>query len=161
MSKHKLFLLTILYFVFGLPKLKAQETIPISGGNIAGNEGNVFYTIGYMEYKTEPGSHGSIENSMYQPFEISVIYGVNNEEVNFNLTASPNPTGDFLILMAEYNFSEKVSYRIYNINNKLVSTGWLMSNETSIDVRNLSPATYILTVASENSILKKFKVIKY
>jgi len=60
----------------GLTGLQAQESVTASGGNASGAGGTVSYSVGQVVYKTNTGSNGSEAQGVQQPYEISVIIGI-------------------------------------------------------------------------------------
>ena len=59
------------------------------------------------------------------------------------------------------NKGKKVSYHIFNNKGKILKEGILNSKSTQIDVSDLPPNTYFLTlVKSDNEIIKQYKITK-
>lgn len=160
----KIKLFAILLLGFGLTGLHAQEAIPAAGGNATGSGGTVSYSVGQAVYSTSTGSNGSVSQGVQQPYEIIVLTGL--EEANgikLNLTAYPNPTTDFLTLKVDVSTQLNIntmSYQLFDLSGKLLENKNLTSNETSIDMKNLVPATYFLKVTDKNKEVKTFKIIK-
>jgi hypothetical protein len=68
----------------------AQSTIPATGGNAAGNGGSVSYTVGQIVYTTVSGTNGSVAQGVQQPYEISVVTGIENKEINLSCSIYSN-----------------------------------------------------------------------
>lgn len=150
-----------IFLVFSYSELQAQETIPITGGNASGSGGSVSYTIGQTFYTTNTGSNGSVAEGVQQPYEISVIIGIEETNgINLSVSAYPNPTTDFLLLKVESEKFKDLSYQLFDLNAKLLESKKLVSNETSIVMSNLVPATYFLKVTEGNKEVKTFRIIK-
>ena len=166
MKYKKLKLSAILLFAFGLTELKAQESIPASGGNASGAGGSVSYSVGQVVYSTNTGSGGSVAAGVQQPYEISVVTGVNKDSrINLICSSYPNPTTDFLILRIEGDIYTEYSAFLYTTNGALLKTIKIVANETSIDMSKLDMATYFLKIvntknASSSLEFKTFKIIK-
>lgn len=160
--KVKFFALILLSF--GLIELKAQETIPATGGNASGSGGTVSYTVGQVIYNTNTGTNGSVAQGIQQPYEISIVSGVDEtESINLILSAYPNPTTDFLTLKIDASATlsiQSMSYQLYDISGKLLESKKIEGNETSIDMKNLVPAIYFLKVIQGSKEVKTFKIIK-
>jgi hypothetical protein len=63
--------LSILFlFCLGLTALKAQQTVPATGGIATGSGGTVSYTVGQVADTTQTGSGGTVTQGVQQPFEI-------------------------------------------------------------------------------------------
>lgn len=154
----------IILLSFGLIELKAQETIPAVGGNASGSGGTASYTIGQLIYTTNAGTNGSVAQGIQQPYEISVVSGVDEtESIKLTLYAYPNPTTDFLTLKIDASATHSIqsfSYHFHDISGKLLESKRIEGNETSIDMKHLKPAIYILKVIQSNKEVKTFKIIK-
>ena len=162
MRHKKVKLITILLFGLSLTLLQAQNAIPATGGDAIGVGGSASFTIGQVVYITNNSiSNGSVAGGVQQPFEISVVSGLNEaKDINLQFTAYPNPTTNYLILQVKDYQLSTFDFQLYDINGKLLDTKKVESNETSIDLKNLVPAIYFLKVTSNNTELKTFKIIK-
>ena len=114
MQNKKLMLISFFLFCFGLIGLQAQKAIVISGGNASGSGGTSSYTVGQVFYHTLAGTNGSVSQGVQQPFEISVVTGIEEAmAIQLMISAYPNPTVDFLILKVENYDREKFLYQLY------------------------------------------------
>ena len=157
--KHKrLKLSAVLLLGLGLTGLQAQETIPATGGNASGSGGTVSYSVGQVVYTTNTGTNGSVAQGVQQPFEISVVTGIEQTAINLAISAYPNPTTDFLLLKVESEKLKDLSYQLYDLNGKLLQNKKIEGNETSIVMSNLVPATYFVKVTEGNKEVKTFKI---
>ena len=96
----------ILVFSIVNTGLLAQEVIPTSGGTASGSGGSASYTIGQMIYTTNNGVNGSVSQGIQQPYEISVVSGI-EEHVK-----------DFTPIVRFYEFGDssiniKVFFKVY------------------------------------------------
>lgn len=162
MRQHRLKLCTII--MLGLAQtlgVQAQEAIPATGGNASGSDGSVSYTIGQVLYTTNTGTNGSVFEGVQQPYEISVVVGIeHNEDINLLCTAYPNPTTDLLILEVEGAATEKFFFQLYDMMGKLLVNRIIIDSKTTISMANLAPATYFLKVTDHKKVVKTFKIIK-
>jgi hypothetical protein len=142
-------------------EVRAQSTIPAGGGNASGTGGTVSYSVGQMLYTGNTGTTGSVAQGVQQPFEISVITGL-ERAININLICSvyPNPTVDFLTLKVENYDREGLSYKLFDVNGKLLESKKVTRNETSISMTNYIPAIYFLRVTDNRKEIITFKIIK-
>ena len=116
MLQNKLKLCIMLLLVLILTGLKAQEAIPSSGGNASGSGGSVNYSFGQIVYTTNTGINGSVAQGVQQPYEISVVTGVEEANgINLIWTAYPNPATDHLQLKVESNFNFSLSTLTYSL----------------------------------------------
>lgn len=157
--KHlKLTLSTLLLFcIIGV---QSQETIPVSGGDATGSDGTSAYSIGQIVYTTHTGLDGSLAQGVQQPYEISVIDGIEEANgINLELLVYPNPTNDFLNLVIEDN-NELLSYQLYDINGQIIHKEKIIGIETTIMMEFLVPGNYLLIVFDDEKVIKTFKIIK-
>ncbi|MDY0143012.1 MAG: T9SS type A sorting domain-containing protein [Bacteroidales bacterium] len=160
--KHKrLKLSVILLLGLGLTGLQAQESINATGRDASGSGGSASYSVGQVVYTTNTGTNGSVAQGVQQPFEISVVAGLEEAKgINLSVTAYPNPTTDYLTLsIGEFEISN-LSYQLYDMNGKLLQSEKITGNQTSIVMSNLVPATYFIKVIQNNKEVKTFKIIK-
>jgi hypothetical protein len=74
---YKIVILIALLFLCTVPiAMYAQDTTPASGGNATGTGGSVSYTIGQIVYTTNSGTNGSLSQGVQQPYEISLVTGI-------------------------------------------------------------------------------------
>ena len=161
--QHRQSILTavILLVGLGVTRINAQETIPAAGANISGARGSTSYSVGQLVYTTNTGSIGSVTQGMQQSFEIRVISGIKETEgINLSISAYPNPTTDYLILKMSESPLSVTNFQLYDINGKLLENKKIESNETSIFMGNLLPATYFLKVTKGSTEIKTFKIRK-
>ena len=160
--KHKRLKLSALLFLgLGLTGLQAQTSVNATGGNASGSGGSASYSVGQLAYTTNTGTNGSVSEGVQQPFEISVVTGIEEAKgINLSVTAYPNPTTDYLTLsIADFDAS-KLSYQLYDMNGKLLQNEKITGNQTNIVMSNLVPATYFVKVIQGNKEFKTFKIIK-
>ncbi|MDA3912025.1 MAG: T9SS type A sorting domain-containing protein [Bacteroidales bacterium] len=161
MRQKRLKLSAILLLGLGLTGLQAQEAISASGGNASGSGGTASYSVGQIVYTTNTGTNGSVAQGVQQPFEISVVTGLEEAKgINLSVSAYPNPTTDFLNLKVENYDNANLSYQLFDISGKLLETKNITGNQTSIVMSNLVPATYFVKVILGNKEVKTFKIIK-
>ena len=163
MRQERLKLSALFLLGLGFTGLQAQEVIVPSGGNASGSGGSVSYSVGQVVSSTQTGTNGSLVQGVQQPYEISVVSGVEEEGINLICSAYPNPTTDILILKIDAStpFSaQSMSYQLYDISGKLLANKKVVGNETSIAMSNLVGATYFLKVMQGNKEVRTFKIIK-
>ena len=167
MLHKKLRLSVVLLFGLGLTGLQAQESINTTGGNASGSDGTVSYSVGQVVYTTNTGTNGSVAEGVQQPYEISVVIGIEEaKDINLLLSAYPNPTSDYLTLemqsfvqtqdfasqkvktqdFASQEVQKQYFASLYDINGKLLQKIPITNQQTRIDMNNLAPATYFLKV---------------
>lgn len=163
MQKNQKSLILIFLLSLGLTSLQAQTSANASGGNATGAGGSASYSVGQTVYSTQSGANGSVIQGVQQPYEISVVIGIENtSDNNFSLSVHPNPTTDNLVLeMENPSLSDQsMHYQLYDVSGKLILSERITENKTSIPFKNLAAATYYIKVVQESKELKTFKIIK-
>lgn len=148
-------LLTLLLVSFGL---QAQVSVNAAGGNAMGDGGSVSFSVGQMTFSANVGPNGSVTEGVQQPYEISVL-SVAEQAENISLSVYPNPSTDYLCLTTSDEISD-LSYQLFDMSGRLLKSGKVVANQTSIDMQDLVPATYFVKVNQGNETVKSFKIIK-
>ena len=161
MRHKRLKLSAVLLLGLGLTGLQAQTSVNATGSNASGSGGSVSYSVGQVVYTTNTGASGSVAQGVQQPFEISIVTGIEEAKgINLSVSAYPNPTTDYLTLsIGEFDISN-LSYQLYDMNGKLLQSEKITGNHTTIGMNNLVPATYFVKVIQGNQEVKTFKIIK-
>ena len=132
----------------------------MSGGDVIGSGGSFAFSIGQVVYTTNTGSTGSVAQGVQHAFEIFTV-GIKETELNFSLTAYPNPTTETLTLqISEYN-DEKLAYQLFDMQGKQISNVQVTAQQTQINMNGLPSATYFIYIVNqENKKVQSFKIIK-
>lgn len=161
MRQKKIKLSVILLFGLGLTGLRAQEAVPTTGGVASGNGGSVSYSVGQVVYQTYSGTSGSVAEGVQQPYEISVVTGIEEAiGINLSVSAYPNPVTDNLTLSVDNLEFSTLSFQLYDMNGKLLKSEKITSNYTSIAMSAFVPASYFVKVIQQDKNVKTFKIIK-
>jgi hypothetical protein len=147
-------------FLFAIPFIYSQATIPTSGGEASGTGGSSSYSIGQLITTTTINSNGSVSAGVQQAFEISVTLGIDDTTINLTFAAYPNPTVDVLHLSISNFNQENLSYQLFNVQGQLLATKKVNNATTTIGMQSYAPAIYFLKVTSNNQAIKTFKIIK-
>jgi len=151
----------VLLFGLGLTGLHAQTSVNATGGNASGSGGTASYSVGQVVYTTNTGTSGSVAQGVQQPYEISVITGIEEAKgINLSVSAYPNPTTDYLQLKVESEKLNDLSYQLFDMNGKLLQNQKLSGTENQINMGNYVPSTYFVRVTSGSQSIKEFKIIK-
>jgi hypothetical protein len=161
MHQIKVKVCSVLLLISGFTGLQAQEAIPASGGDASGSGGSVSYSVGQVVYNTNTGTSGSVAQGVQQPYEISVVSGIEEAtSISLICSAYPNPATDFLTLKVENFNKADLSYQLFDVDGKRIENKIIEGNETSIIMSNLAPSTYFLKVIQNNKEVKTFKIVK-
>jgi hypothetical protein len=151
----------LLTLTFSISTATAQESVNTTGASISGNGGSASYSIGQVTYQTYSGTNGSLAAGVQQPYEISVVTAVEPfKEISLSLSAYPNPVADYLTLKVESEKFKDVSYRLYDMNGKLLQSQKMTDSQIEINMKGLAASTYFIKVMVENKEVKTFKIIK-
>src|SRR5690554_5639644 len=161
MRHKRLKLSAVLLLGLGLTGLQAQTSVNATGGDASGSGGSVSYSVGQVAYQTHTRTSGSVSEGVQQPFEISVVTGIEEAKgINLSVSAYPNPTTDYLTLsIRDFNLSA-LTFQLYDLQGKLLQSEKITGNQTSIAMGNLGPAMYFVKVMRSEEEIKTFKIIK-
>lgn len=140
--------------------LHAQSNIVASGGSADGSGGYASYSVGQIDFSSKSGAGGSVTEGVQQPFEITVINGIDEQWINLNAVVFPNPTSQFVELRINSNENEMLSYTLLDANGNLIERDLLSGNSREINLTSLSNGIYYLRVNNENNLLKTFRIVK-
>lgn len=138
----------------------SQSNTVAAGGDASGAGGSLSYSIGQIDYTNQTSASGNIHQGVQQPFEFYKNTSSIDEMNSPEMTLYPNPTREFIILNISSALLDKLTYDLYDMTGKLVSTGIIVSNETTIDTRNYAPGEYHLSISQQNEQIQSFKIIK-
>lgn len=159
MNKVKLRFIAILLFI-STGGLFAQKTILASGEDLSGIGGSNAYSLGQVFYNTNSGVNGSASQGVQQPYEISVVLGVDETDIALELYVFPNPVSNYLNLVIGDINRYAFSYQLLDMNERIIQSRKLTSNSTIIDMERFSAAVYFLNIKDGQRIIKIFKIIK-
>ena len=140
--------------------LQAQETVPASGGEATGGGGTSSYSVGQITYTTDNGTNGSVAKGVQQPYEISIVTGIEATNINLELSVYPNPTTDRLTLAVKDTELNNLKFQLYDLSGKLIQQDQLRDQSTQISMQSLSAGTYLLKVSDNTKTIKIFKIIR-
>ena len=161
MQYKKQTLSAIFLVAVGLTGLKAQEATTATGGNASGSGGSASYSVGQVVYTTNTGAGGSVSQGVQQPYEISIVSGIEEQGITLTCTAYPNPTTDYLTLKIDGDVQTHYSASLFDLNGKLLSKLQIDGNQTTIPMEQYVAGSYIIKIMQHNTEVKTFKIIKY
>ena len=152
MKKHTL----VLFSFFASLAVSAQEVVSTQGDSYSNASGNIDFTIG--EVIIDTGTDGA--NDLTQGFHQTNwnFLGVEDFAPNYEAIIFPNPTED--VLNIRTSAFENVTYTLYDAQGKLVMQDKLSAEQTPIQVSQLAPGNYSITLSNGTQELKTFKLIK-
>ena len=136
--------------------VSAQEVVATQGDSYTNSSGSIDFTIGEVVINT--GSDGS--NDLTQGFHQTNWNFVSIEDhvPSYEAIIFPNPTSEILTIRT--SSFENVTYTLYDAQGKLVIQDKLSSVQTPIQVSQLAPGAYSLTLNNDTQNLKTFQLIK-
>jgi len=148
----------------GLIRLQAQVALPSTGSNASGSGGSASYSVGQVFYNSNTGTPGSVTQGVQQAYDISIASTIDKAKcISLKCSAFPNPTMNLINLTVEGSSKSNigsVEYQLYNFKGKLIEHKKIEGCQSTIDMGNLTPATYFLKVTENNKEIKTFKIIK-
>ena len=134
----------------------AQEVVSSQGQTYSNANGSMDFTVGEVVINT--GTNGT--NDLTQGFHQTNwnFLGVEDFAPDYEASIFPNPTSD--VLNIRTSSFENVTYTLYDAQGKLVMQNILSAEQTPIQVSQLDPGSYSLTLNNETQNLKTFKLIK-
>jgi len=151
----------LLILGLGFTALQAQESMSATGGNASGTGGSVSFTIGQVVYTTNSGAGGSVAQGVQQPYEISVVTGLEAaKDITLVYSVFPNPTVDILNLKVENYDKSHLSYQLFNLDGKLLEYKEITDVVTAIKMSAYPMASYYLKIFDNKIVVKTFKIIK-
>ncbi len=158
MIKFKQFLFIAFLLIIAVTDLHAQQVIPAAGGNATGTGGKASYSIGQIVYPTNKGKNGSVGQGVQQPYEISVVSGIDDAKGNtIRCSVYPNPAGEYLILKIEDEVFSRYTSFLYDIDGKLILVNNIKGSVTRIDMSNMVKASYFLRIVKTQPAQSSFK----
>ena len=152
MKKHTL----VLFSFFVSIAVTAQEVLATQGESYSNASANIDFTIG--EVIIDTGTDGT--NDLTQGYHQTNwnFLGVEDFAPGYEAIIFPNPTEDVLNIKT-ISF-ENVTYTLYDAQGKLVMQNILSAEQTPIQVSQLAPGSYSLTLNNETQNLKTFNLVK-
>ena len=134
-----------------------QEVISSQGDSYSNATGSIDFTIGEVVINTVSDGTNDLTQGFHQTNWN--FLGVEDHEPNYKAIIFPNPTED--VLNIRTNMFENVTYTLYDVNGRLVLQDVLSQEQTPIQVSQLAPGAYSLTLNNQTQNLKTFKLIKH
>ena len=146
----------VVFSFFAVLSGSAQEVVATQGDSYSNASANIDFTLG--EVIIDTGTDGT--NDLTQGFHQSNwnFLGVEDFAPNYEATIFPNPTED--VLNIRTSAFENVTYTLYDAQGKLVMQNILSGEQTPIQVSQLAPGSYTLTLNNQTQNLKTFKLVK-
>lgn len=149
----------LLLFLLCHCALWAQHVVATSGDTFSNVRGSISYTIGEGVAQTLTKGDNTLTQGFHQTI-VSVAVVTELKELDFSISAFPNPTTDQVKLKVGKEDLSGLQYLLFDISGKLISKKNIESNDTSVPFQYLPVGSYILQVLDGKMELKTFKIIK-
>lgn len=153
-------LFTLIFWLFLIINIQAQQSVNASGDEFTGVSGSLSYSIGQVVYTTNSEKTGSIAQGVQQAFEIFTLSNLEFTDLRLSVVMYPNPTTDKIILSIRNSDLVDLSYMLYELNGRILSSALVQEYETPIAIQNMPSGVYILKVNQNDTELQTFKIIK-
>ena len=137
-------------------KTTAQEVVATQGDSYSNTSAQIDFTIGEIIINTESNGVNTLTQGFHQTNWNFV--GLANHAPEYEANIFPNPTSK--ILNIRTSLFENVTYTLYDAKGKLILQDKLSSEQTPIQVSQLAPGNYSITLTNEIQNLKTFKLVK-
>ena len=146
----------VLLSLFATITVSAQEVVSTQGDTYSNANGNIDFTIGEVIINT--GTDGT--NDLTQGFHQTNwnLVGLEDHAPSYEAIIFPNPTSE--VLNIRTSTFENVTYTLYDAQGKLILQDKLSAEQTPIQVSQLAPGSYSITLNNQTQNLKTFKLIK-
>lgn len=151
---YKYVLLTLLILINNA-HTEAQITNNASGNDIYNNYGSVSYSIGesfYIQKGSKLSSSEGIQNNNAN--------NTNPIKSTIKVSLYPNPTRQFINIKIQNDYSNNLSYKIYNNVGNVLLHGIIQNTNAQISLTQLPASIYLLKVYLEQVEVASIKIIK-
>lgn len=138
----------------------AQQGVITSGGNATGSGGSASYTVGQVAWNMFSGTNGSVLQGIQQPYEISIISGIDDFNITLHYVVYPNPTIGAVTLSIDDTDLEGLQYQLYSMSGVLLQKKSIEAVETEIHLETYPSSIYFLRVIKDQIVIKLFKIVK-
>ncbi len=150
--------ITLLLFLTGISN--GQQVISSAGEYFDNGTYSLSWTLGEPVIETYEQGGTKLTQGFQQPILVSVsIY--EHPELNFDISAFPNPTSDFLNVVITNGTYDQMSYLLFDVTGKLLDSKQIVSEQTEVIFAHLPIAVYYVMIMQRDKELKTFKVVKH
>ena len=151
--------LTLVLFIMSCALLDAQEVVATAGSTLKNENGSISFTMGESVANTLIKGDKAITQG-FQQANMTVSTISEQKDLDFSISAFPNPTVNLLTLKLDRKDVSGLHYELFDTNGRLLFQKKIGSNETSISFDQLPKGMYVLKVMEGLNELKTFKIIK-
>lgn len=139
--------------------LQAQQVVATAGSTHSNSNGSMSFTIGEGVANTLTKGDKALTQG-FQQASITVSIVSEPKDLDFSISAYPNPTTDVLTLLIGKENVSGFQYLLYDINGKLLIQKNLEASEIAVHLGQLKAGSYFIKIQDGLKELKTFKIIK-
>jgi hypothetical protein len=163
----KILILAILTLSFGIVQGQVLTQDPAPSLQLLGSAGDTYknssyqldWSVGELLTETFAVSQNQLTQGFHQGnYTITAIDQA--KDLQFEITAFPNPTTDIVVLGIESQNIEAFRYILTDVNGKILQDRKIESNQQQINLSEMAAGAYFLSVRTNKKAVKTFKIIK-
>lgn len=158
MNRIKSLILTITFVVILILSGNAQQVLSSMGGIFQNSNGILCFTLGELAIDIYTKGETTITQGFHQGIYVEPVSELPG--MNFSIDVYPNPVNDYIIIKIEKEYSQNVSFILYDINGKTLKNGIIPGGEAEISFSGVISGTYLLKIRQNDKELKMLKIIK-
>ncbi|NQZ76798.1 MAG: T9SS type A sorting domain-containing protein [Ekhidna sp.] len=148
-------LMMIVSLVASLEGAYGQTATTSASGSVVASSGSITYVVGQVTNQTEP----QLRFGVLQVIE-TTSEALSAEPLDLDFQIFPNPTSQYLSLSHNSGSVTSLSYRVFDLEGRVVLQGIVNEREMLIDFSKQKPQVYQLMIQNENQLIKTFKIVK-
>jgi hypothetical protein len=160
LRRHTIGLLFVLVMLTVTNILSGQKFISSSNSHDNLNTGLPGNSARQLEYAYIAGINENYNIGSHQDYEISLLTGIEDRNMNLLLAIYPDQLKDCLVLKTEDFKNHNFSFLLYDVEGHLLKFRKVESTETRFSLLAQSPGTYFLKVTDGKVKWETFKIIK-
>ena len=142
---------------------QTQQAVLTSGQDGNGLGGSVSYSIGQADYTNFRSDSGSVSLGVQQPLVV-IMVATEDPGLNPGISLFPNPANNAIHLVLDETSatisSQHPSFRLYDINGKLLAYKEINDVTTTIPMEKYASGMYLIRITQNNSDIRTFKIFK-
>jgi len=161
MKKGKTFILfsLLLISIFSFAQPPLQQLLGSAGATFKNTNYQLDWSIGELQTETYKSGQTMFTQGFQQgTYIITALSQI--KDLQFAITAFPNPATDFITLKIEKPELENMQYTLTELSGRVLQTNYITNNHHQINLRGIATGAYFLNIQSENKTIKSFKIIK-
>lgn len=141
---------------------KSQSQILSGGKSDISSGGSISSSIGLSPSTIASNGSYTVSSGTQQPYEISMylsVVDISNKSIDVKIY--PNPFSENVFIKFSENLNkEKYSYKIVDLNGRLITKGDLKEISNILNLQNLSTGNYMLEINQSGTTINTYKIIK-